>query len=57
MFAPDHYEARASELEVAAEAVSDSSIRAKYLELAQSFRDLADVAGRAGNPGRMMPPS
>jgi hypothetical protein len=49
VFEPDHYEARASELEAAAKEVSDSAIRAKYLDLAQRFRELAELAGRAEN--------
>jgi hypothetical protein len=52
MFGPDHYEARAAELEAAAKAVSDSDIRAKYLDLAQSFRELAEAAIRTGDDAR-----
>ena len=49
MFGPDHYTARASELEVAASRVSDSAIRASYLELARNFREMANLASLAPN--------
>ena len=48
MFTPEHYAARASELEAAAELVSDKNVRATYLELARSFREMADVRRESG---------
>jgi hypothetical protein len=44
MFGPEHYSARASELEAAAKGVTNASIRASYLELAQRFREMAKIA-------------
>jgi hypothetical protein len=42
---PEHYSARASDLEAAAEQIGDRNISARYLKLAQSFRELADLTG------------
>ena len=47
MFGPEHYSTRASELEVEAKRVSDSDIRDSYLELARSFREMADLSSLA----------
>jgi hypothetical protein len=47
MFGSEHYNARAYEFEVAAGRVSDFKIRASYIELAQSFREMAKVASLA----------
>jgi hypothetical protein len=47
MFDPEHYIARASELETEAKRVSVPSIRESYLELAHSFREMASVASLA----------
>jgi hypothetical protein len=44
VFGPEHYSARASELEAAGERISDLSIRMSYLELARSFREMAKLA-------------
>jgi hypothetical protein len=42
--APEHYLERASDLEAAADQVREPSVRRSYLELAQSFRDVANLA-------------
>ncbi len=47
MFAPEHYIMRASELEAEAARVSVPSIRESYLELARSFREMANLASLA----------
>jgi hypothetical protein len=47
MFGPDHYSSRASELEAEAERVFDQNIRRSYLELARSFREMANLASLA----------
>jgi hypothetical protein len=44
VFGPEHYTTRASELEAEAKRVSDSNIRDSYLELARSFREMADLS-------------
>ena len=49
MFRPEHYSARAFELETAAARVSDPNIRASYLELALGFRKMANFASLGGN--------
>jgi hypothetical protein len=38
VFGPEHYGARASELEAAGKRISDLNIRTSYLELARSLR-------------------
>jgi hypothetical protein len=47
VFGPEHYSTRASELEAEAKRVSDSNIRDSYLELARSFREMADLSSLA----------
>jgi hypothetical protein len=47
VFGPEHYTTRASELEAEAKRVSDSNIRDSYLELARSFREMADLSSLA----------
>jgi hypothetical protein len=47
MFEPDHYSRRASELESEAKRMSDSPVRESYLELARSFREMANLASLA----------
>ena len=47
VFEPEHYNTRASELEAEAKRVSDSDIRDSYLELAQSFREMAHLSSLA----------
>jgi len=47
MFGPEHYSARASELEAEAKRLIDSRIRDSYLELARSFREMANLASLA----------
>jgi hypothetical protein len=47
VFTPQHYSERASELESAAKQVSNPRLRAGYLELAGSFRDMANAASLA----------
>ena len=49
MFRPEHYRARASELETAAARVSDPNIRKSYLELALGFRKMATFASLGGS--------
>jgi hypothetical protein len=49
MLSPKHYSARASELEAAAKRVSDPKIRASMLDLARSFRDIANLVSVAGD--------
>jgi hypothetical protein len=44
---PEHYSARASELEEAANLATDRNIKATYRELARRFRDMADMANMA----------
>ena len=41
---PEHYIARASELEALAIRCSDSNIRAGYLKIARGFREMANLA-------------
>jgi hypothetical protein len=47
MFRPEHYSARASELEDLAAHISNPTMRAAYLELAHSFREMASLADLA----------
>ena len=47
MFGPEHYIARATELEAEARRVSVPSIRESYLELARTFREMASLASLA----------
>ena len=47
VFEPEHYSTRASELEAEAKRVCDSDIRDSYLELAQSFREMAHLSSLA----------
>jgi len=47
MLGPEHYIARASELEAEAKRASNSSIRGSYLDLARSFREMANLASLA----------
>jgi hypothetical protein len=49
MFGREHYNARSSELEAAAKAVTNANIKASYLELARRFREMANFASVAGN--------
>ena len=44
-----HYIARAFELETAAAQVSSPAIRASYLELARSFREMANLVSVAAS--------
>ena len=44
MLTADYYRTRAVELEVEAGRVSDVAIRASYIELARSFREMANLA-------------
>jgi hypothetical protein len=44
MFGPEHYNARASELEAAAKDVTSTRIKADYLELARRYRELANLS-------------
>jgi hypothetical protein len=48
VFGPEHYSARASELEEAANLATDRNIKATYRELARRFRDMANMASVAG---------
>jgi len=50
VFEPEHYSARASELEAAGKRISDSNIRASYLELARSFREMANLVSLTRDP-------
>jgi hypothetical protein len=47
MFRPEHYSARATELETEAKRLTNSRIRESYLELARSFREMANLASLA----------
>jgi hypothetical protein len=47
VFSVEHYMSRASELEAAAKLVSDLNIRASYLELARTYRAMANAASIA----------
>ena len=49
MFPPQHYSERASELESAAVQVSNPELRESYLEVARSFREMANAASLAGS--------
>ena len=47
MFSPQHYSARACDLEDAAKDVTSRTIRERYLELARSYREMANLAAIA----------
>jgi hypothetical protein len=47
VFSVEHYVSRACELEAAAKLVSDLNIRASYLELACTYRAMANAASVA----------
>jgi hypothetical protein len=47
MFGPEHYTKRACELEEQAKRMGDASLRAGYLDLAQAFREMANLASLA----------
>jgi hypothetical protein len=49
MFGPEHYNARASELEAAAKDVTSTRIKADYLELARRYRELANLSSLSGS--------
>jgi hypothetical protein len=53
VFGREHYAARASELEAAGERISDLSIRMSYLELARSFREMANLASLSPRPSEV----
>jgi hypothetical protein len=46
-FTTNHYLRQAAELEALAEQTGDSAVRIDHLELAQRFRDMANLAGVA----------
>jgi hypothetical protein len=45
MFTQSYYLQRAAELEALAAQASDSAVRTSYLELAEGFRDIANLTG------------
>jgi hypothetical protein len=49
---PEHYSARASELEEAAKLATNRNIKATYRELARRYRDMANMASMAGGISR-----
>jgi hypothetical protein len=53
VFGPEHYSTRASELEAAGERISDLNIRMSYLELARSFREMANLASLTPRPTKI----
>ncbi len=52
MFGPEHYRARASELEALAAQATHPNIRASYLDLAHRFREMANQASLADKAKR-----
>jgi len=48
-FSPEHYLERASDLERAAVGVGNATIRACYLDLARTYRQLAEQQGASSD--------